>query len=152
MVVVVLPAQIVHVAGADQRASDLAGDLDDPLVALLLRSEPVLLYLEVDVLGAEDPHQVVGVRACVAGTVVDQALAEARGQAAGEGDDAARPALDLGEVDGRLAALQALQETGGGQLDEVAVAGVVGREQREVVTLGPARLRCGRPRGRSRSR
>ena len=76
MVVVVLTAQVVHVTGADQRAADLAGDLHDPLVALLLRREAVLLDLEVDVVGAEDPQKVIGVGACVARPVVDQALAE----------------------------------------------------------------------------
>ena len=70
--VVVLAAQVVHVAGADERPADLAGDPDDPLVALVLGGETVLLDLEVDVVGAEDPQQVVGVRAGVVGAVVDQ--------------------------------------------------------------------------------
>ena len=47
-------------------------------------------------------------------------------------------ALDLGEVDRRLAALQAFQEARRGELDEVAVAGVVGCQQRQVVALGLA--------------
>ena len=87
MVVVVLLAQVVHVGGADERPAELAGDLHDPLVGLVLLGQAVALDLEVDVLGAEDPQQVVGVRARLALLVGDQALAEARGQAAGEGDD-----------------------------------------------------------------
>ncbi len=42
------------------------------------------------------------------------------------------------EVDGRLAALQAFEEARRGELDEVAVAGVVGGQQRQVVALDPA--------------
>ena len=48
-------------------------------------------------------------------------------------------ALDLGEVHRRLAPVQAFQKAGRGELDEVAIAGVVGREQGQVVALGPAR-------------
>ena len=69
--------------------------------------------------------------------VFGETLAEARGQAAGERDHALGVARDLLEVDGRLAALQSLQEAGRGELDEVAVAGVVGGQQGEVVALNP---------------
>ncbi len=135
VVVVVLAAQVVHVAGADEAAAELARDPDDPLVALVLWGEPVLLHLEVHVLRPEHAQQVVGVGARLLLAVVEQPLAEARGQAARERDHALRVALDLLEVDGRLAALQPLQEAGRGELDEVAVAGVVGGQQRQVVAL-----------------
>ena len=138
VVVVVLAAQVVHVAGAHQAAPELAGDPDDALVALLLRRQPVLLHLEVDVLRAEHAQQIVRVRAGVLGPVLEQALAEAGGQAAGERDHAVGVALDLSEVHRRLAPVQAFQEAGRGELDEVAVAGVVGGEQRQVVALGLA--------------
>ena len=52
------------------------------LVGLVLLGDPVLLDLEVDVVGAEGLHQLVGVGAGVVGPPVDQALAEARLQAA----------------------------------------------------------------------
>ena len=51
-------------------------------------------------------------------------------------------ALEQLHVDVRLAAPEALEEAGRGQLDQVAKPGVVGGEQRQVValdpTLGPA--------------
>ncbi len=143
MVVVVLAAQVVHVAGADEAAAELARDLDDPLVALVLRREAVLLHLEVDVLGPEHVAEVVGVRARLVVTVLEQALAEARGQAACQRDHALREALDQAHVDRRLAALQAVEEARRGELHEVAIAGVVGRQQRQVVALGPARAARG---------
>ena len=88
VVVVVLAAQVVHVAGADERPADLARDAHDPLVGLVLVGDAVLLDLEVDVLGAEGLQQVVGVGARLGVAAVDEALAEARGQAAGQRDDA----------------------------------------------------------------
>jgi hypothetical protein len=51
VVVVVLAAQVVHVAGGHERAADLAGDPDDALVGLVLVGDAVLLDLEEDVLG-----------------------------------------------------------------------------------------------------
>ncbi len=126
-----------------RRPPSFARDALDPLVALLLGGQPVLLQLEVDVLGAEDAEQLVGVGARVLGAVFGEALAEAGGEAAGERDHALGVARDLLEVDGRLAALQPLQEAGGGELDEVAVAGVVGGQQREVVALARFPRRVG---------
>jgi hypothetical protein len=141
MVAVVLAAQVVDVARPHQAAAHLAGDRDDPLVALLLRRQAVLLDLEVDARGAEDTDQVVGVGASLRAAVLEQPLAEARGEAARQRDDALGVALDLGQVDGRLAALQPLQKAGRGELDQVAVAGVALGQQRQVVALGTA---CGR--------
>ena len=108
--VVVLAAQVVHVGGADERAADLARDPDDALVGLVLVGDAVLLDLEEDVLGAEGLQQVVGVGARLGVAAVDEALAEAAGQAAGERDDALGVGGELGQVDGRLAAVQALEE------------------------------------------
>ncbi len=71
----------------------------------------------------------------VLGPVVEQTLAEARGEAAGERDDALGALLDLGEVECGLAPVQPFQEAGRGELHEVAIAGVVGRQQSEVVAL-----------------
>ena len=139
VMVVVLATQVVHVAGADQAAAELARDLDDALVALVLRREAVLLQLEVNVVGAEHVAQVIGMRARIVLAVVEQALTEARGQTAGERDHALGVALDQTHVDRRLAALQPVEKAGRGELDEVAIARVVGGEQRQVVALGPAR-------------
>jgi hypothetical protein len=135
VVVVVLAAQVVDVAGADERAAELARDADDALVGLVLGVEAVLLDLEVQVLGAEDLQQVVGVGARRGRVVVDEALAEPRGQAAGERDDALAVGRELGHVERRLAAVQAVEEAGRGELDQVAVADVVLGQQRQVVAL-----------------
>ena len=78
-------------------------------------------------------------RSGVLGAVLEQALAEARRQAAGQRDDALGVALDLGEVDAWLAPLQAFEEASRGELDEVAVADVVGGQEGEVVALHPPR-------------
>ena len=127
MVVVVLAAQVVDVAGPHERPAHLARDADDPGVGDLLVADAVLLDLEEDVVGAERLQQVVGVGARLGVAAGHEALAEARGQAARQRDEALAVALDLGEVDVRLAAVQPLQEARRGELDEVAVADVRGR-------------------------
>ena len=67
MVVVVLAPEVVDVTRADQRPAQLARDPHDPLVALVLFGEPVLLHLEVHAVGAERLHELVGVRASKVG-------------------------------------------------------------------------------------
>ena len=66
---------------------------------------------------------------------VDDPPARTRGEATGERDDAVAVALEQLHVDARLAAVQALEEAGAGELREVLEALVVLREQREVVAL-----------------
>ena len=136
--VVVLAAQVVDIAGADERPPDLAGDPHDPLVRPVLLGEPVLLHLEVDVVGTERAEQLVGVRARLVRPLLEQVLAEARLQAAGERDHALGVRRHLLEVDRRLAALIALEEAGRGQLDEVPVAGRRRGQQRQVEAVEPA--------------
>ena len=135
MVVEVLAAQVVDVGGADQRPAQLAGEADDPLVGLVLLGDAVLLHLEVDLLGAEGLDQVVEVGAGVVGALLDQAAAEARLQAAGEGDHALGVGGEQLHVDVGLAAREALEEAGRGELDQVGEAGVALGQQGEVVAL-----------------
>ena len=140
--VVVLAAQVVHVTRADEAAADFPRDLDDPLVALVLRRQPVLLHLEVDVLGTEHIAQLIGMCASIVHAVVQEPLAEARGKTPGERDHALGVALDQTHVDRGLAAIQPVEEARGGELHEVAIADVVRRQQRQVVALDLARPTC----------
>ena len=135
MVVVVLAVQVVDVGGADQGAAELARDLDDPLVRLVLLGDPVALELEVDLLGAEDVDQVVDVRTGVVGAVLDDPAAEARLQAAGQGDHALGVAREQLHVQVRLAAREALEEPGRAEADQVAEPRVVVGHQGQVVAL-----------------
>jgi hypothetical protein len=88
VVLVVVPGQVVDVAGGDERAAHLARDAHDRLVGLVLGRDPVLLDLEVHVLRAEHLHQLVHVIARLGRQVVDDPAAEARLEAARERDDA----------------------------------------------------------------
>ena len=76
-------------------------------------------------------------RARVLLALLEQALAEAGGQAARERDHALCVALHQAQVHVRLAALQALQKAGRGQLYEIAIALVVTGQQGQVVALCP---------------
>ena len=66
---------------------------------------------------------------------VDEPPAEARLEAAGQGDDAGGMALEQRQVDVALAALVALEEAGRGELHEVPQPLVAAGEQRQVVAL-----------------
>ena len=46
MIVIVLPAQVVDVGGADKRSADLAGNAGDSSVRLVLLRDAVVLELE----------------------------------------------------------------------------------------------------------
>ena len=72
MVAVVVASQVVHIAGADQRAGELTRHAHDLLVAALLEIEAVLLHLEIDVVGTERADQLIDVRA----TFVEPALSD----------------------------------------------------------------------------
>jgi hypothetical protein len=108
VVVVVLAPQVVDVAGADQRPPSSRRSARSPR-CLLLIGDPVLLHLEVDVLGAVDLQQLVGVRARLAGRSSSRRWQK---REARQPVSAITPSewRHLGEVDRRLAALQALQE------------------------------------------
>ena len=122
MVVEVLAAQVVDVARGHERPADLAGDLDDPLVGLVLLGDPVLLDFEEDVVGTEDLQQLIGVGARLNRVLLDETPAEARLQAAAEGDDALGVPGEQLEVHVGLAAPVALQVAGRAQLDQVSEA------------------------------
>ena len=139
MVVVVLAAQVVDVAGSDQRSSQLSCDSDDPLVGPLLFGDPVLLHLEVHVLGPKCVHELVRVSTRIGGAALKQQLAEARLQAARERDDSFGVGGYLLEVNRRLAALESLQKAARAELDEVAIAGRGGGQQGQVKALEPPR-------------
>ena len=136
---VVLATQVVDVARPDQRPAQLARDLDDPLVGLILRGEAVLLDLEVHVVGAERLDQLIRMGPGLRRPAVEQVLAEARLQAPGEHDHALGVGRQLREIDRRLAALVALEEPGRAQLDQVAVANRRRRQQGQVEAIQPAR-------------
>ena len=106
-----------------------------PSVCPLLLVDPVLLDLEVDLLGAEGLDQVVDVGAGVVAPLLDQAAAEARLQAPGEDDHSLGVPGEQLHVDVGLAAREALEEAGRGQLDQVGEAGVALGQQRQVVAL-----------------
>src|SRR5581483_5106601 len=75
----------------------------------------------------------------VAGPPSQQVLAKPRLQAAREPDDTLAVSGHLLHVDGRLAALKALQKARGGELDQVAVARGTRSKESQVKLLEPAR-------------
>ena len=127
----VVPRQVVDVARPDHRQPAVLGQRDQVGQDPRLHVDAAVLHLDVDVVAPEDLHQPVELGARALAVPVDQRLADASGQAAGERDDAIGVLLQLGEVDARLVPV-AVQVAERDQPDQVVVA--LGRlgQQRQV--------------------
>ena len=136
MVVVVLAVQVVDVGGADERPAELAGErARSPRSPCPARRSRCPGSRSRRSRRRRSARRSSRWRAGLVGPVLDDPAAEARLQAARQRDHALRVALEQLQVDVRLAAGEPLEEAGRGQLDEVAEAGVVRGQQRQVVAL-----------------
>ena len=134
----VLVAQVVDVAGRDERDARRSGERDEPGVDLLLDRQPGVLELDVDGVPAEDLDEAGELRLGVLLSTLLERLADAAGETAGERDDAVRVGVEQLPVDARLVVV-ALEIAGRDEPDQVRVALVRLGEQREVrVALRPA--------------
>ena len=110
MVAVILMAKVVNVTGTDERSAHLTSDPHDPLVGAVLRSDAVVLNFEIDVLGAKRTDELVDVSAGLVLAPVGKPARKARCEAARQCNQALTVAVDLGHVNGRLAALEPFEE------------------------------------------
>ena len=127
----VLVAQVVHVVGGHGAQAGPLGEQRELGQQLALLGQAGVLQLDEDVVGAEElgeaPHLVE--RGLVV-AVLEQ-LRDAPAHAAGEGDEALVVLAEQLPVGARLVVV-ALQVGARGELDEVPVARLVARQQREV--------------------
>ena len=127
----IVGVQVVHVTGGDEREARLRGERDELRVDLQLLGDAAVLDLDVGRVAAEDLNEAVEVGARVARPVLRERARDAPREAAGERDDALRVPLEQLPVDARLVVV-ALEVAERGELDEVRVALVRLREQRQV--------------------
>ena len=127
----VLVAEVVDVAGGDERERRLDGKLRELRVDPLLFGEPRVLDLDVRLLTPEDLREPIEIGGGVTWTVLLQRLAHATGETAGERDDPFRVPLEQLPVDARLVVV-ALEVAERRELDQVAVALVRLGEQRQM--------------------
>ena len=128
---------VVGVVGEHERQAELAGEGHEPRVEAAELLLPVLLQLDVVTAGEDvgvPAERLAGVRLALLG---ERRHDLARG-AAGERDQAVRVPRQQLAVDAR-AVVEAFEVGGRGELQQVAVPGLVLREQREV----PGRARRG---------
>ena len=127
----VLVPEVVDVARRDGRELGRPCQLDELRQDPLLHLEVRVLQLDVDVVAAEHLREPVELGARVRDAVLLERLADAAREAAGERDHAGRVPLEELPVDARLVVV-ALEVAEARQLDQVRVAGLIGREEREV--------------------
>ena len=138
----ILREGVVRVVGDDGAQSELAREElqhrpDPPLVG-----DAVVLQLDEEVVG---PEHVAPVRQCLTRgdhVVAQQVLVHLRAQASRQDDESGTVGREELEVDARLVPIP-LHVGGGRERDEVAVAGIVLGQHRQVVVallaVGPAR-------------
>ena len=139
----VVGVEVVHVTRRDEREPGLFRERDERGIDFLLLGEPGVLQLDVGRVAPEDLHEPVEILARVLRPVLDERARDASRQASGQRDDALRVTLEQLPVDARLVVV-ALEIAERGELDEVRVALVRLREQREVrvaLRLGAAVVR-----------
>ena len=124
-------AQVVDVARADGRQSQLVGQLEQDRIDLVVLLKARVLNLDVDVILAEDLHHQVELGPCRILVVAHDRLIDATRQAAAEGDQTLRMLSEQVEVDARLVVV-ALEIAERDELDEVVVPLEVLGQQREV--------------------
>ena len=124
-------AEVVHVAGTDERHVGLLGERDQLRVQPRLDLHVRVLQLDVDVVATEDGAEAVELCVRVGRAVLFERFVDAAGEAAGECDHALAVTLQELPVDARLVVV-ALEVAERGELDQVRVAGVVTRKEGEV--------------------
>jgi hypothetical protein len=127
----VLVAQVVDVAGGDEREPGRPGDLGERGVDRLLHLEAGVLDLQVDRLPPEDVGEPLHLGLGLGAVAALERLADLPGEAARERHDPLRVGGEQLPVDARLVVV-ALEVAGRGELDQVRVALVRLGEERQV--------------------
>ena len=123
---------IMHVVGGDALQTELFRPRDEVLVHLRLLWQRVVLQLQVEIFRAERLLEPVHRVASLVQLVLEDRLRDFAGEAAGKDDQTLLVRGEQFLVNARLVVI-AIEVRGGGELDEVLVAGLVLRQQDEVV-------------------
>ncbi len=147
----VFAAQIVRIVGRDQRDAGFDREAVDLRREALVLLEPVILNFEEEVLLAE--HLAIGISeaAGVVVFVVEDGFVEVAAQAGREADQAFGMRGQQILVDARLG-VEAFEEAGRNQVDQVAIAVLVFAEQHQVVVAVRGRSGSSGPAARRRLR
>ena len=134
----VVLAEVVAVVGRHQRHLVAPGDLAQGVVGLGLLRDAVVLDLQEEVARAEDVEVVPDLLVRVLDPVLDDPLVDLPLEAGGEADQALGVLGQEVVVDPGLV-VEALEVRLRGQLEEVLVAGLVLRQQHQVVVVAVPR-------------
>ncbi len=135
---VVVGFEIVGVVGCDQREVQIGGHLHQLGVHLVLRGNPVALQLQVEA-ALEERRELLDEAPGARGVVVEDRARHHRRETARRRDQPFAVLAQQIEVDARLV-VEALEIAPRHQHHQIAVAGVVHREQQQVVDRVEARV------------
>ena len=128
----VVLAEIVRIVGGHQRNSGVARQAMHLRHHLSIRIQAVILQFQEEILLAEEVAVFVGQALGFVVAIGQQGFVDIAAQACRERDQAFRMARQQVFIDARLV-IETVQVTGGDQLDQVAVAGLVLAQQHQVV-------------------
>ena len=128
----VVLAEVVRIVGDHQRNPGVARQAMDLRQHFLIRIQAVILQLQEEILLAEQVAVLVGQALGFVVAVGQQGFVDIAAQAGRERDQAFGMARQQVFIDARLV-IETVQVTGGDQLDQVAVAGLVFAQQHQMV-------------------
>ena len=133
----VATVHVVAVVGGQEGGLEAAGDLEQLRVGAVLLGDAVILHLDEEVVAPEDVLEPPGPLQPLVEVVLHERLEHLTTEAPRGGDEPLTVIVERLPIDAGLVVV-ALEEGSAGQLDEVAVAGVVLGQQGQVVVELPA--------------
>ena len=131
VVAVIALFQVMRIVGRHQRKPEICGHLQQLGVDLILRGNPVSLHLQVEAPG-KDPAELLDDAPGAIGIPGEDRAAHHRRQAARGGDQSLAVVAEQVEIDPRLV-VEPFQIALRNQVHQVAIAGLVHREQQQVI-------------------
>ena len=133
----VVVVEIVAIVGGDEGDAGFFGETNELRVDALFDGEALILNLEEEIAFAEDVAEAVGVFAGLVEFVVDDTFGDGAAETGAESDEAFGMFAEEIVIDARLV-VEAFEEAGGNELDEIVIALEILAEKDEVIAAACA--------------
>jgi hypothetical protein len=129
--------EIVAVVGGDERDAGFLGEADEVFVYALLDFKALVLNFEEEIAFAENVAEAISILAGQVEFFIHHRFGDRAAKAGGEGDEAFAVLGEKIEINAWLV-IEAFEESGGDELDEIVVTLEIFAEKNEVVTAAGA--------------